>query len=43
MFGLVAGGCSSFSNLLELTDLFSKKKKKKKKTIDPLYTQPSRF
>ena len=42
MFGLVAGGCSSFSNLLELTDLFSKKKKKKK-TIDPLYTQPSRF
>ena len=29
MFGLVAGGCSSFSNLLELTDLFSKKKKKK--------------
>jgi len=31
MFGLVASGCSSFSNLLELTDLFSKTKNKNKK------------
>ena len=33
MFGLVAGGCSSFSNLLELTDLFSIKKKKKNRSF----------